>query len=116
MPRGAKICQSNLRFCADLEDAGSSSSGLSARERLALGIWSGASLAAEQIALSPRRLAVAERHVAGLARRDREREAAQLGLHRIERRRLGVDRDHAGLARARDPGVEPVERAHGLVA
>ena len=58
---------------------------------------------------------MADRHVAGLVVADRQREAAEVRLHRIEVGGLGVDRDHADVVGARDPGVEPVERAHGLV-
>ena len=61
-------------------------------------------------------LAVDQRHVAGGVGADREREAAQLRLHRIEARGLGVDRNHAGIDRARDPGAQFIDRAHRLVA
>ena len=54
--------------------------------------------------------------VAGLARRDGERDPAKAGLHRIERCRLGVDRYDPGLARARDPAVEIGWRRHCRVA
>src|SRR5262249_10474375 len=40
---------------------------------------------------------------------------AQRRLHRIEARGLGVDRDRAELARARDPGREPLRAAHDLI-
>ncbi len=56
-----------------------------------------------------------ERHVGGLARRDRQREADELGLHRVDRRRLGVEGDTAGGASVHDPSREAVGRRHRLV-
>src|SRR4029453_9196149 len=61
-------------------------------------------------------LPVRERDVTGLVRSERQRNAAQGRLHRVEAGGLGVDRDPAEVAGAGDPGVEPVEAAHGLVA
>ena len=55
---------------------------------------------------------MAERGVAGLVRRDREREADEFGLQRIERRRLGVEGDKPDLVGAGDPGAELVEAPH----
>src|SRR4029077_10343150 len=71
--------------------------------------------ALEQAAAAVAALTVRQRHIAGLVRRQRQREAAQGGLHRIETVGLGVDGDGAEIAGARDPGFEPVEAAHGLV-
>src|SRR5262249_56836213 len=74
-------------------------------------------LAGEQTAAAAvAAFAMAERNVASLVGGKREREAAQRRLHRIEARGLGIDRDRAEVARARDPGREAVEAAHGLVA
>src|ERR1700676_4356408 len=56
-----------------------------------------------------------ERYVTGLVGRKRQREAAKLRLHRIETVGLGVDGDEALVARTFDPGIEPIEAAHGLV-
>ncbi len=56
-----------------------------------------------------------ERHVTGLVGRERQREAAKLRLHRIETIGLGVDGDEALVARAFDPGIEPIEAAHGFI-
>src|SRR6266508_1937466 len=56
-----------------------------------------------------------EWNIAGLIRRHREREAAQFGLYRIEAVGFRVDRDHAHLARPRNPALQTVERAHDLV-
>ena len=53
--------------------------------------------------------AMGERDVAGLARRERERHADQIGLHGVERRRLGVDRDDPGGGRAVGPVAEPID-------
>ena len=58
---------------------------------------------------------MAQRHVASLVWRDREREAAQLRLHRIEIAGLDVDRDQPDIARPFDPGPQPVEAAHRFV-
>src|SRR5262249_6722760 len=60
--------------------------------------------------------AMAERNVASLVGGERERETAQRRLHGIEARGLGIERDRAEVARARDPGGQPVEAAHDLVA
>ncbi len=60
-------------------------------------------------------LLVAERNIAGIVGRERERNAAHLGLHRIDRVRLGLDRDMALIMHPRDQGVERVEAADGLV-
>ncbi len=68
---------------------------------------------AEKVALAL--AAMGERDVAGLARAGGEREADDFGLHGVERGRLGVERDDAGLPGLRDPGLQPVEIAHGLV-
>ena len=118
MPRSAKISQSYLMFWPTLSTPGSSSSGLIAASAASSGIWSGAELriGREQVAAAlGASVAMADRHVAGFVVADRQREAAEVRLHRIEAGGLGVDRDHADVSRARDPGVEPVERAHGLV-
>ena len=56
-------------------------------------------------------LAVRERHVAGLVRRERQRDAAQLGLHRIDGLVVfGVDRDECrGRVARAIQRLEPVE-------
>ncbi len=54
-------------------------------------------------------------NVAGLARRHRQRYAAQTRRHRIEAGGLGIDADDPGLARPHDPGIEVLGRNHGLV-
>ena len=51
-------------------------------------------------------LLVGERDVAGVVGRQRQRDAADLRLHRIDRVGLGVDREMAGIVGARDPGLE----------
>ena len=60
-------------------------------------------------------LLVAERDIAGIVGCERERNAAHLGLHRIDRVRLGLDRDMALIMHPRNPGVKRVEAADGLV-
>ena len=57
-----------------------------------------------------------ERHVAGLVRRNREREAAEARLHRVFADGLDVDRDDARLVGARDPLVEAADVLHDLVS
>ena len=59
--------------------------------------------------------AVAERHVAGFARRHGHGEADELGDHGIDRRRLGVEGEAAGGVGLRDPGFEALARRDGLV-
>ena len=115
MPRTAKICQSNFRFWPILSTPGSSRSGLMAANAARLWNLIGSALALEQAAIAVAALAVRDRHVTGLVGRQRQRKAAQPGLHRIETRGLGVDRDIAEIARALDPGVEPRKLAHGFV-
>src|SRR5580658_7209667 len=56
-----------------------------------------------------------QRHVAGLVRREREREAAEIRLHRIERTGLGINGDKTLIARALDPGFEPRQVANSFV-
>ena len=101
-----------------LSTLGSSSTGLSAASASCSGIWPAQSLAPARTGrrrLAVAALAMAERHVAGFVVGDRQREAAEARLHRIEAGGLGVDRDDADVLGARDPGLQPVERADGLV-
>ena len=88
---------------ADLENARVLQQRLQQFERDVLGDLSRRQpAAAEEIALA---FDVANRNVTGLARRDRKRNADEIGLDRIERRGLGVERDDPGLvARARSSG------------
>src|SRR5258708_24616382 len=60
-------------------------------------------------------LLVAERDVAGVIRCQRQRNAAHLGLHRIDRIGLRLDGEITDIAGASDPGVELLELADGLV-
>ena len=60
-------------------------------------------------------LLVAERNVAGIVRRQRQRNARDLRLHRIDRIRLGLDGEMADIVHPRDPGLERIEAADGLV-
>src|SRR5262249_61951698 len=77
----------------------------------------GRNLAGEQTAVAAiAAFAMAERNVASLVGGERERETAQRRLHGIEARGLGIERDRAEVARARDPGGQPVKAARDLVA
>ena len=60
--------------------------------------------------------AVGERNVAGFVRRQRQRDAAEPRLHRVDAVGFDSDRHGAEVGRARDPGLQPVGRAHDLVA
>src|SRR5258708_33082763 len=60
-------------------------------------------------------LLVAERDLAGVIRCQRLRNAAHLGLHRIDRIGLRLDGEITDIAGASDPGVELLELADGLV-
>ena len=112
-PRWANTCQSNFAFWRDLEHAGVFEQRLQQRDRFGLGnLARREPAAAEQIAVA---VAMADRDVAGLARRDGERNADEIGLHRIERSCLGVERDDAGFVRARDPALR-ARRASSTVA
>ena len=85
MPRSAKICQANFRSWPILSTPGSVQQRLERVERGALRESGRRSdLAAKQPAtLAVAALPVRQRHIAGFVRRDRERKAAQLRLHRI---------------------------------
>ena len=60
-------------------------------------------------------LLVAERDIAGVVGRKRQRNAADLGLHRVDRRCLGLDGEMADIVNAGDPPLQLFEAAHGLV-
>ena len=100
MPWRFITTRSNLTFWPILSTEGSSSSGFSSGERLAHRDLVLEQPAAEQVAGAGR---VGERHIGGAARRRRQREADEVGLHRIERGGLGVEGDDACLARLGDP-------------
>ena len=104
-----------FQVLADLEHASILEQRLDGIERCALGDLIGRDLALEQAAAAVAALPVRQRHVAGLVRSERQREAAQRRLHRIEARGLGVNGDETLVAGALDPGFEPVEAAHRFV-
>ncbi|MBA7476207.1 hypothetical protein ES707_11589 [subsurface metagenome] len=60
-------------------------------------------------------LLVAERHVCGIVRRDRQREAGNLRLHRIDRIRHRIDDEMPGVRGAREPRLERIEVAQRRV-
>ena len=62
------------------------------------------------------RLQMAERDIGGFARRGGERDADEIRDPRIERRRLGIDRDVADLPGSQDHRVERLERRDRAVA
>src|ERR1700730_17849572 len=105
MPCCANITALNLMLKPILRILADSNSGRSASSASSVLIWSGA------IA----RLFVAERDIAGVVGRERERNAADLGPHRIDRIGLGLDREMTGLARACDAGRELFEIADGVI-
>ena len=59
--------------------------------------------------------AVADRNVAGLARRGRQRQAAQGGVGRGQGVGLGVEGDDAGGGGPGDPAVEGLQIAHAFI-
>jgi hypothetical protein len=60
-------------------------------------------------------LLVAERNVAGIARRQRQRHARHLSLHRIDRIRHRLDREVPDIMHPYEPRLELIEAADGLV-
>ena len=97
-----------LEVLADLEDGRVLEQRLQQRECVVDGIWSGRrAAAAEQVAAAA---GVADRHIAGAARRDGQREADEIGAHGVEAGRLGVEGEAAGVAGLRDPGLEAFRR------
>ena len=104
---------SNLTSWPILRTPGASSSGFRSAIASASAIWSGARPAAveEIVGAGP----MADRDVAGLSRLDRQRDADEVALQRVGRRRLGVDGDDALVSRARDPGAELGRGAHDLI-
>ena len=103
-----------LQVLPDLEHAPVFQQRLQRGERVGLRDLSLREPAAEQ-PVAVARLAVRERHVARLVRRERQRDAAQRRLHRVFADRLGIERDHAGVVGARDPRLEALEVEHDLV-
>ncbi len=102
-PRRAKTCQSNLTFWPIFSTPGSSSSGLSSAIASRFVDLAGQqTAAAEEIGGAG---AMADRNVAGFARRHGERDADEIGLQRIERSGFGVEGDEPRFERARDPAL-----------
>ena len=108
MPRWANTSQSYFRFCPTLSTLGSSSSGLSAVERVLFRDLVGAELARRRTGRRRRRrFRVAERHVAGFVAapaRARSRTARPASASRLV---VSVSTATTpSLVRARDPGVQ----------
>ena len=103
----AALCEHHpveLHVLSDFEHPRGFEQRLQQRERLGLCELARREPAAIEQVVCP--LAMSDRDVAGFARRNGERNAHYLGLHRIERGRLGAEGDDAGLERARDPAAE----------
>src|SRR6516165_10122400 len=60
-------------------------------------------------------LLVRDRDIAGLAWTERQRNAANVGLHRVFRARLGLDRKVSHTVHAREKAVELIESRDGLI-
>ena len=58
---------------------------------------------------------MAQRHVAGPSGRCGEREADDIGAHRVEPVRLGIHGHYPGLGRLGDPRVQRGQRGHALI-
>src|ERR1700682_2494253 len=58
---------------------------------------------------------MAKRNVAGVVRSERECDAAERRLHRIDRGGLGFEREVAGVVDALDPAMELIEAANRLI-
>ena len=113
MPCWANTTQSYLRFCPILRTDASSSNGLQNAQGLTDGTcFSVAFAEIEGTAGRP----MSDRHVAGLTRCHRHREANEFGLHRIEARRFNIEGEPAGCARLGDPPFEVGEIGHGFVS
>ena len=100
-----------LDVVADLEDGAVLEHGLQPRDHVAGRELARREPAAEKIVLA----AMPERHIAGLARRERERHADEIGPVRIERIGLGVEGEDAGFARPGEDGVELLERGDAAI-
>ncbi len=99
---------------ADLEDAGRFQHRPQRLDRIGMLDLVGREAGVEQ-ARTTAGLLVRQRHIAGIVRRQRQRDAAEIGLHRIDRVCPDLDRDMAGIMDARDKGVELLERLDRLV-
>ena len=58
---------------------------------------------------------MAERNVAGVIRAERHAEPGEVGAHRVDVGRLGVDRHDPGREGAGDPVLEPLHGLYGLI-
>ena len=117
-PRQASTSAVLLHIVTDLDDAEVFQDRLQRGERILLGNLTGAELGREQAGIGSALVAgfaMAERKVSRLIRRNRERDPAQLCLHRIDAADFGFQREETGVVGARDPVLEPAERRYRLV-
>ena len=96
----------------DLEDRGILQQGLQRRDRVCLRDLLQRARAAE---IEPVAGAMADGDVARLARRQRQRDARELRLHRIERSRFGIDTNMALLECGGDPAFQHLDLDNCLV-
>ncbi len=102
-----------LDVVPDLEDRSVLEQRLDQRQRLGKRrLRKAAAIAEIEAAL---RRPVPDRHIACLPRRDRHREADEVAIHAIKRRRLDIDCEASGITRRRDPPREPVETGDGFI-
>ena len=100
-----------FQVLADLQHARIGEQRLQRRERLVQRNLAFQHAFREQIGSA----AMLQRDVAGSSGRNGERDADEIGLHRVERIRLGVERDMAGLVSPADPALQGVEIAHAFI-
>ncbi len=101
-----------LEVVGDLEHRGLLEERLQAAERLVDGNLAGEQAGVEEVRLA---VAVAERDIDGAPRPGRQRDADDLGQHRIRRSRLRGDGDMADLHRLGDQRLEAGAVGEGLI-
>ena len=114
MPRCASTCQSNLMFWPILRTPGASISGFRSASGVRLR-GSGPAQGRRRRTDRPGPAAVAERDIAGAARRDGERKADKSGLKSDRARSFRCRTRHGRLERRVDPGAAVRRRWHRLV-
>ena len=101
-----------LQVLADLEDSIIFEQGLQARDHIGLGHLLDLAAPIKRQAVAP---AMTAGDITGLARRNRQRHAAQARLHRIERSGFGIDADDACRVRPGDPLVQVGRHCDGCI-